>query len=1034
MSAVPDTAGVSHPRRRLRLSLALALALLGAVQAGPVSSAVAAPQGKASTRAAAVPGGVQAVCATYSVKTCDALSFQTAVCGSLSPGGDGPAGRQTRCDDATSAFDEASGQPAATQGATAAEDGTAGQAGGESSSDADPNDSLVGNDILDLSNPACSSSALTVWQAGRCVRTGDPDVAYPVGNWQFDIHISTGILHPINNVYGVLETVLNTVWLILLYLLKYTLTLLSWAFSIAPFSNASTLGDVHSKLAALYTTLDSPWMNAVYILIGSYAAYLAFVRRRQSEAIGHLIASLVCILAALAVINAPAYFIGKPAEFANGFAQNAIAASDLAADNHTADNPTSKFAGLTANLFSGFAAGPFCALETNDVTWCESPPSSLEIKTVQAGISRDPTFQAQARAIAAEAASRLPASQQKTAYTEIFDQLTTTSTSGLTREDLFLRYPPGSTPRDALYELYSGENPDSDNAEGNAIASIISGAGSVVADATSGDLLAVAGDVLGTAASVTGDVLHMAISAVTTPIGEVAGLLGIGGGEKPKALAPNKVAIQGPGGVAQRVLVLGLTAMAMVGVLLVLIWIAVHLLIQALLGFVLLFAAAPMMLVPAFGPTGRTAFGNWAKTLLGALLAKAFYAAFLGTFVLALSVLQQATGTPGNGGWGAPWVMQCLLCWTVFMKRKQIVGFFSIDPTYHAQSGSAGQGAFRVLGSAYAASRLGGIVAGGIRRPIRNARINSIERRIAQDTATTELAGDMLSRQETASAQREFGGAERRAGIFQRALDKTGLNLDRLKQNPDYRQLVQHEASSNAYRELLNRPGGPGAGVTAPAPLPADIKARGEVIRAQVDRLQAGRSTLQKRYSEAQGALNTGRRNLAQHNSVLSPAELANRIDGRRLATERAADDANAWKRQENLSTVGFRRDAATKALVPDRTGTPMTAGRLQALERRSTAEIGKGMSDGPATRDLQTVRREVRGQMQISRGLLGGVPTRSPLNRGVATEPLKDDGREGARQVLHDHNHQTQLDHRAAERRGELRHQRYVRRHIYRG
>ena len=1020
-------------RRRLPLSPILIVALLTAALAGPINTALAAPQIGASN-AAAVPGGTEAMCATYKVKTCDVSSFQAAVCGSLSPGGNGPAEPQTRCDDAMSAFDAASGQPTATQGSTAADSNAEGQASGESNSDATPNDSLVGSDILDLSNPACSSSVLTVWQDGRCIRTGDPDVAYPVGNWQFDIHISTGLLHPINNIYGVLETVLNTVWLILLYLLKYTLTLLSWAFSITPFTNTATLGNVHSKLAALYTTLDSPWMNAVYILIGTYAAYLAFVRRRQSEAIGHLLASLVCILAALAVINDPSYFIGKPAEFANGFAQNAIAASDLAAHNQTANNATSKFAGLTAGLFSGFAAGPFCALETNDVTWCESPPSNLEIKTVQAGISRDKTFQAQARAIAEDTASRLPASQQKTAYTEIYDQLTTSSTSGLTREDLFLRYPPGSTPRDALYALYSGKNPDSDNAQGNAIASIISGAGSVLADASKGELLAVAGDVLGTAVSVAGDVLHIAVSAVTTPIGDVAGLLGIGGGGKPKPLAPNKVAIQGSGGVAQRVLVLGLTALAMVGVLLVLVWIAVHLLSQALLGFVLLFAAPAMMLVPAFGPSGRTAFGSWAKTLLGALLSKAFYAAFLGTFVLALSVLQQATGTPGNGGWGAPWVMQCLLCWAVFMKRKQIVGFFSIDPSYHAQSGSAGQGAFRVLGSAYAASRLGGAVAGGIKRPIHNARTNSIERRMAQDTATTELAGEMLSRQENAGAGRELAGAERRAGIFQRALDKTGLNFDRLKQNPDYRQLIQHEASRDAYLELARKPGGPGAGVTSPAPLPADIRARGEVIRGQIDRLQAGRGTLQKRHAEAQGTVNTGRRNLAQHNSVLSPAELSNRIDGRRLASERAAGDPNAWKRQENLGTVGFRRDAAAGALISDRAGTPMTAGRLQALEQRSTAEIGKGTGNGPATRDLQIVRREVRGQMEISRGLLGGVPTRSPLNRGAADPALKDDGREGAQQVLRDHNYQTQLDHRAAERRDELRHQRYVRRHIYRG
>ncbi len=1031
LGAVRDTASVRHPHSRSYLTLILVLTCVAELLILPSEATWAKPQPVTSNAGA---NDIQAVCGTYKVNPCDAASFQKAVCGDLTPGGGGPASPQTRCDDAMAAFDAASGQRAASPGATLSGEAANQSTNGESGSDATPNDSLVGSDVLNLSNPACSSNALTVWQAGRCVRTGDPNVAYPIGDFQFDIHLSTGVTHPINNVYSVLETNLNTIWLILLYVLKYTLTLLSWAFSLTPFTDSSTLTNTHSKLTALYNTLDTPWMNAVYILIGSYATYLAFVRRRQSQAIGHLLASVMCILAALAVINDPSYFIGKPAEFANGFAQNAIAGANMAAHNHTANNATSRFSGLTAALFSTFATGPFCALETNDVTWCESPPSRLEIKTVQAGISRDKTFQQQARAIAADAASRLPASQQQAAFTDIYNSLTTSASSGLTRADLFLRYPPGSTPRDALYALYSGQNPDSGNALGNAISSIISGAGSVISDASNADILAVAGDVLGTAASVAGDALHMAISMVTTPINDVTNLLGIGGGGSPKALAPNKVAIQSSGGIAQRILVLGLTVLAMIGVLLVLVWIAFHLLSQALLGFVLLFAAPPMMLMPAFGPTGRTAFGNWAKTLLGALLSKAFYAAFLGAFVLALTVLQQATGAVGNGGWGAPWVMQCLLCWGVFMKRKQIIGFFSIDPAYHAQSGSAGQSAFRVLGTAYAASRLGGMVASGIKRPIRNARINSIERRMAEDTATSELANDMLSRHETDGAQRDFTHAERRAGTYQRALDKTGLTLDRLKQNPDYRHLVQHKTSRDAYRELLRQPGGPGPGVTPPAPLPRDVRARGEIIRAQVDRLQAGRSTLQKRHAEAQGVVNAGRRNVEQHNSVLSPAELSNRIEGRRLASERAATDPNAWRRAENLATVGFRRDATTGALIRDRSGTPVTAGRLQALERRSAAEIGQGISNGPATRDLQTVRREVRGQMEIARGLLGGVPTRSPLNRANADPTLNDTGRESAQQVLRNHNHQVQLDRRAAERRGELRHQRYVRRHIYRG
>ncbi len=183
-----------------------------------------------------------------------------------------------------------------------------------------PNDSLVNNDVLNLSDPACGLAGMTVEQASRCLRTGDPAVPYPLGNYQMDIHMSTGLTHPINDVFTVLESVMNVVWMLLLYILKGALTLVSWAFSLSPFTNAATLGGVQNKLESVYHSLDNGWIDAVFVAIGAYGAYLAFVRRRQSEAIGHLGASAVAILLAIAIIHQPQTFIGKPAGFANSFA------------------------------------------------------------------------------------------------------------------------------------------------------------------------------------------------------------------------------------------------------------------------------------------------------------------------------------------------------------------------------------------------------------------------------------------------------------------------------------------------------------------------------------------------------------------------------------------------------------------------------------------------------------------------------------------------------------------------------------------
>ncbi|MGH2833380.1 MAG: hypothetical protein ACRDK2_11460, partial [Solirubrobacteraceae bacterium] len=488
----------------------------------------------------------------------------------------------------------------------------------EATSTTNANDSLVNNDVLNLSDPACGLSGMTVEQASRCLRTGDPSVPYPLGNYQMDIHMSTGVTHPINDFFTVLESVMNVIWMLLLYILKGGLTLVSWAFSLSPFTNAATLGTVQNKLEDVYRSLDNGWIDAVFVAIGGYGVYLAFVRRRQSEAIGHLGASAVAILLAIAIIHEPQTFIGKPAGFVNSFAQDAISSANLAAHNQSGTVPSSKLASLTGDLFDTFATGPFCALETNDVNWCMATPSPLEMEAVQRAVKDDHTYEKQAKAIAADVASRLPRNQQQKAYKAVYGSLTSNAAPPR-RADLFLRYPPGSTPRETLYALYSGEDLEGKNPIGEFIHETLAGDKSILKDASKGAIVAVAADVVLNAVKQSWAILKYSFHLVTKIPGEIAGLASkiFGSGEeKLKALAPNKIAIQGSSGVVQRSLVLVLTILSLIGVLLVLLWLALHLVSQALLGFVLLFATPVMMLAPAFGVSGRKAFGGWAKTLL----------------------------------------------------------------------------------------------------------------------------------------------------------------------------------------------------------------------------------------------------------------------------------------------------------------------------------------------------------------------------------------------------------------------------------
>lgn len=906
-----------------------------------------------------------------------------------------------------------------------------------------PNDSLVNNDVLNLSDPACSLAGMTVEQASRCLRTGDPAVPYPLGNYQMDIHMSTGLTHPINDVFTVLESVMNVVWMLLLYILKGALTLVSWAFSLSPFTNAATLGGVQNKLESVYHSLDNGWIDAVFVAIGAYGAYLAFVRRRQSEAIGHLGASAVAILLAIAIIHQPQTFIGKPAGFANSFAQDAISSANLAAHNRSGTVPSSKLASLTGDLFDTFATGPFCALETNDVSWCLTPPSKLEMKAAQRAVKGDHTYEKQAKAIAADVASRLPSGQQQRAYQAVYGSLTS-SAPPARRADLFLRYPPGSTPRETLYALYSGENLAGKSPLGEVISSIISGDGSILKDVSKADLLAVAGDIVDRELKVAGAVLKYGVKVVTSIYSDI---FGGGSSNELKPLAPNKIAIQGSSGLVQRSLVLVLTVLSLIGVLLVLVWLALHLVSQALLGFVLLFATPVMMLTLAFGASGRKAFGGWAKTLFGAIVSKAFYAAFLGVFVLALTALQDAStsalgpsvhvsiGTlaktaitgvevgkgdllepepASGGGWGVPWVMQCLFCWAVFFKRNKIVSFFSIDPGAHQQSGSGSMAAMRVLGAAYAANRLGGAAVGAIKRPINAYRTRSLERDMGYEDATRDLAMGELEAQELDAAGRSHDHDKERMANSQNRLDRTGQLLDELKQNPDYKAYVnwqQSKASEGRVRKRERHAEGR-VGTGEPAGhLPSgasraqdqaekipdwDQLRRGHDMADAASNLEQVRQGLHSEHSEAKARVTHGEKNLHAHGQILSPDELSHRIEARRGSLARNKDDPEAWKRAENLEL------ASGKHLTPD---------AIERLESRSQ------QGDRQAGIELASLRTEISGRMRSTERLLAGVPTPSQSGRRI---PASDTER--AASALRDRGKRDALDAAAERRRSELR------------
>src|SRR6201999_482937 len=110
-----------------------------------------------------------------------------------------------------------------------------------------------------------------------------------------------------------------------------------------------------------------------------------------------------------------------------------------------------------------------------------------------------------------------------------------------------------------------------------------------------------------------------------------------------------KVAAQGGDGVITRLSMLALFAIGLLGALLLLAWLGVRLLPQAAIPFVLLLALPFALFFPLLGDWGRRSFRRFGLALVGAVLAKVIYAAFLSVVLLGIVVLGSVDGSAGSG-------------------------------------------------------------------------------------------------------------------------------------------------------------------------------------------------------------------------------------------------------------------------------------------------------------------------------------------------------------------------------------------------
>lgn len=125
------------------------------------------------------------------------------------------------------------------------------------------------------------------------------------------------------------------------------------------------------------------------------------------------------------------------------------------------------------------------------------------------------------------------------------------------------------------------------------------------------------------------------------------------------------------GGTPWRVLGLFLFWFGVLGMVLVLGFIALHLLTAALFSIFFLLLAPAAVIAPALGDGGRAAFRNWLTRLLGAICAKLIYSFVLGVVLL----MQQTMLKVHTFGWAGQWLLASTMWWWLYFKRHQVDGF-----------------------------------------------------------------------------------------------------------------------------------------------------------------------------------------------------------------------------------------------------------------------------------------------------------------------------------------------------------------------
>jgi hypothetical protein len=301
---------------------------------------------------------------------------------------------------------------------------------------------------LGIRNPACDQLGQIRDRATRlgCEANGSPESSYPTSNYGFDVFIATGVTHPVGSFTAAFVSILNGIWLGLIFVLKLILALLGLAFGLNPFGDGATMSRLSASLGRVYDRITDPWLSALVVCGGIWFAYRGLLRRDLAGSVSGTLAAISMLVVGLWVVQQPRQSVGRLAALSDEVALTAISAPQSGSVNR----PLGSYAEAMSHTWDRLVEVPFAGLDFSDVGWALSKPPPDAVKRADLFFCDDVGTLALIAAYAhlgSEQAQKECAAFARKRY-------------GKPRRviDLYLRSSPGSHAREALWDFFGGND------------------------------------------------------------------------------------------------------------------------------------------------------------------------------------------------------------------------------------------------------------------------------------------------------------------------------------------------------------------------------------------------------------------------------------------------------------------------------------------------------------------------------------------------------------------------------------------------